>query len=58
MFMDVGMDNGDMINKEVVQIGDDETTGELWDRLSIIGANLLVKTLEDLENGTYKRKTR
>ena len=56
MFMDVGMDTGDMINKEVVQIGDDETTGELWDRLSIIGANLLVKTLEDLENGTYKRE--
>lgn len=56
MFMDVGMDTGDMINKEVVQIGDDETTGELWDRLSIIGANLLVKTLEDLENGTYERE--
>ncbi len=56
MFMDVGMDTGDMINKEVVKIGDDETTGELWDRLSIIGANLLVKTLEDLENGTYKRE--
>ena len=56
MFMDVGMDTGDMINKEVVQIGDDETTGELWDRLSIIGANLLVKTLEDLENGTFKRE--
>lgn len=56
MFMDVGMDTGDMINKEVVQIGDDETTGELWDRLSIIGAKLLVKTLEDLKNGTYKRE--
>lgn len=56
MFMDVGMDTGDMINKEVVQIGDDETTGELWDRLSIIGAKLLVKTLKDLENGTYKRE--
>jgi len=56
MFMDVGMDTGDMINKEVVQIGDDETTGELWNRLSIIGAKLLVKTLKDLENGTYKRE--
>ncbi len=56
MFMDVGMDTGDMINKEVIQIGDDETTGELWDRLSIIGAKLLVKTLKDLENGTYKRE--
>lgn len=56
MFMDEGMDTGDMINKEVVQIGDDETTGELWDRLSVIGANLLVKTLSDLENGTYARE--
>lgn len=56
MFMDVGMDTGDMINKEVVQIGDDETTGELWNRLSIIGAKLLVKTLKDLENGTYERE--
>ena len=56
MFMDEGMDTGDMINKEVVQIGENETTGELWDRLSIIGANLLVKTLKDLEDGTYARE--
>ena len=33
MYMDVGMDTGDMILKEEVQIGDNETTGELWDRL-------------------------
>lgn len=56
MFMDEGMDTGDMINKETVQIGEDETTGELWDRLSKIGANLLVKTLKDLEEGNYKRE--
>ena len=46
MYMDVGMDTGDMILKEEVEIGEDETTGELWERLSKIGANFLVKTLE------------
>ena len=37
MFMDEGMDTGDMLLKEEVIIGDNETTGELWERLSIIG---------------------
>lgn len=55
MYMDVGMDTGDMILKEEVQIGEDETTGELWDRLSVIGGNLLVKTLDEIESGTAKR---
>lgn len=55
MYMDVGMDTGDMILKEKVTIGDDETTGELWDRLSKIGGELLVKTLKEIENGTAKR---
>ena len=55
MYMDVGMDTGDMILKQKVTIGDDETTGELWDRLSKIGGELLVKTLKEIENGTAKR---
>ena len=55
MYIDVGMDTGDMILKEKVTIGDDETTGELWDRLSKIGGELLVKTLKEIENGTAKR---
>ena len=49
MFMDVGMDTGDMILKEETEIGEDETTGELWERLSKIGAKLLVKTIEKIE---------
>ena len=49
MYMDVGMDTGDMILKEETEIGEDETTGELWDRLSKIGAKLLVKTIEKIE---------
>ncbi len=49
MFMDVGMDTGDMILKEETEIGEDETTGELWNRLSTIGAQLLVKTVAKIE---------
>jgi methionyl-tRNA formyltransferase len=56
MYMDVGMDTGDMILKEQVEIGENETTGELWNRLSKIGANLLVETLEKIENGTAPRE--
>ena len=56
MYMDVGMDTGDMILKEKVTIGEDETTGELWDRLSEIGGNLLVKTLKLIEVGKAPRE--
>lgn len=56
MYMDVGMDTGDMILKEEVEIGDDETTGELWDKLSKIGGELLVKTLNKVEEGTAPRQ--
>lgn len=49
MFMDEGMDTGDMILKEKVLIGEDETTGELWERLSEVGAKLLVETVNKLE---------
>lgn len=55
MYMDVGMDSGDMILKEEVEIGPDETTGEVWNKLSKIGGQLLVKTLEQIKNGTAPR---
>ena len=56
MYMDEGMDTGDMILKETVSIGEDETTGELWNRLSKIGGNILVKTLRNIENGSAPRE--
>ena len=56
MYMDVGMDTGDMILKEKVAIGENETTGELWDRLAKKGGELLVKTLEQMEKGTAPRE--
>ena len=56
MYMDAGMDTGDMILKEEVLIGENETTGELWNRLSKIGAELLVKTIKQVESGTAPRE--
>ena len=56
MYMDEGMDTGDMILKQEVEIGEDETTGELWDRLSKIGGELLVKTLKEIEKGIAPRQ--
>ena len=56
MYMDIGMDTGDMILKEEVTIGKDETTGELWDRLSKIGGELLVKTIKLIEQGKAPRE--
>ena len=55
MYMGAGMDTGDMILKEEVEIGEDETTGELWDRLSVVGAKLLVETVKQIEEGTAPR---
>lgn len=55
MYMNEGMDTGDMILKQEVEIGKDETTGELWERLEKIGAELLVKTLREIELGIAPR---
>lgn len=56
MFMDEGMDTGDMILKQEVEIGDNETTGELWIKLANVGANLLVETLNQIEKGIAPRE--
>ena len=56
MYMDIGMDTGDMILKETVDIGEDETTGELWERLSSLGGRLLVDTLKLIEEGKAPRE--
>ena len=56
MYLDEEMDAGDIILKKEVTIGEDETSGELWDRLSKIGADLLIETLEQIEKGTAQRE--
>ncbi len=55
MYMDEGMDTGDIILKKEVSINDNQTTGELWDELKKIGGDLLVDTLEKIKNGTAPR---
>ena len=56
IYMDEGMDSGDIILEKEVEILEDETTGELWEKLSKIGANLLLETVEQIEKGTAPRK--
>ena len=56
IFMDEGIDTGDMILKESTEIGENETFGELHDRLAQIGGKVLVETLNQIKDGTAKRE--
>ena len=56
MYMAEGIDTGDMLLKESTEIGENETFGELHDRLAQIGGKLLLETLEQIKNGTAKRE--
>lgn len=55
MLMDEGLDTGDMLEKSVVVLDPDETGGSLHDKLSKLGAELIISTLEKIENGTVVR---
>ena len=55
MYMAKGLDSEDMILKAQEKIRDDDTYGSLYDRLSVIGADLLIKTLELIESGEAPR---
>ena len=55
MFTDKGMDTGDILLMLETPIGEKETAGELSDRLAVMGAQLLIETIRELENGTLKR---
>ena len=52
MLMDVGLDTGDMLLKDEVEITEDMTAGELYDILKERGGELLVDTIEGIVNGT------
>ncbi len=55
MYMDAGLDTGDMLLKAETEIGENETAGELHDKLSNLGAQLLSNTLSALQEGTLQR---
>ena len=55
MYLASEMDTGDVIYTAETEIGEFETSGQLFDRLMLLGADLLAKTLRDIESGTAPR---
>ena len=49
------IDTGDILLQERFPIGDDETAGEVHDKMKAIGAQLLVRTVQDLADGTLRK---
>jgi methionyl-tRNA formyltransferase len=58
MKTDIGVDTGDMIIARSISIGEQETAGELFDRLSVLGQEVLLEALDLIENGqeTYTKQ--
>ena len=54
MFMEEGLDTGAMLMKEEISIGDDETSGELFDRLKTVGAELLLRAIPRIVDGSLQ----
>ena len=55
MYMDKGMDTGDIIKSCEIPILDTDNVGSLHDKLSVLGSELLIETLPSIINGTNKR---
>ncbi len=55
MYMAPGMDDGDIIKQESIKINDTDNVGIIHDKLSILGRNLLLKTLPDIFDGNITR---
>ena len=55
MYLNEQMDAGDIIVQKEVEIGENETTGELWERLGSLGADLLLESVNNVSKGTVKR---
>ncbi len=50
MNMDIGMDTGDILSQKEVLIGERETAEQLFDRLAVISADLMLETIDNIEN--------
>ena len=55
MYMDVGMDSGDIIKQRSIAIGENDCVGDLHDALSTMGRDLLLETLPSILDGTNER---
>ena len=49
--MNEGVDTGDILSREIIKLDKKETGASLFDRLAVCGAELIVRTLEDIEKG-------
>ena len=57
MRMDEGLDTGSILLQDELEIGAEETAGELAERLSSAGAKLLIETLEELDRGRLQPRS-
>ena len=55
MYMDKGMDTGDIISQEEIKIKEEDNVGTIHDKLSVMGSLLLLKTLPSILDGTNER---
>ncbi len=56
MLMDEGLDTGDILVEKILKIGDDETSGELFDRMTVAGGEVLCEALKNIETITPKKQ--
>ena len=54
MYLDEGLDTGDILRVEPVQIGENETAGELFERITETGAKTLLAAMDEIEAGTAR----
>lgn len=52
-FLDEKIDTGSIIKQKETPIGPDETTGEVYDRLKIMGSDLLIESIQEIEDDSY-----
>ena len=55
MYMDIGMDDGDIISQSEIPILDSDNLESLHDKLSVLGAELLLDTIPSILDGTNER---
>ncbi len=55
MYVSEALDSGDIILKKEIPVGENETFGELHDRLAVLGAEALVEAMQAIANGTSTR---
>lgn len=56
MLMDEGLDTGDILSEEIIKIGEEETSGELFDKMAEVGARLLSDTIKNIESITPRKQ--